>query len=523
MTLLLGIDIGTSATKAVVCDADGQLLAKADSPLVSLSPRPGWSEQEPDGWWAATIAAVQEVLAEAKVSSDDIAGVGLSGQMHGSVLLPEASLLDSGGGAGVRALRPALLWNDQRTAQQCERIEGAVGGRRELVELVGNAALAGFTLPKLLWVREHEPELWNQVAAWCLPKDFVRFRLTGRLATDVGDAAGTLLFDVDGRRWSEHAHGLFDLASSLSPVVLESCAVAGRISAWAAAATGLREGTPVVAGSGDNQCGAVGAGVVEPGRVLATLGTSGVIYAHSQEPRKDLGENETPAGRVHTMCAADGTGRNRGHWSLTGCMLSAAGSLAWLRESLFPEVPYARLLAEAEGVEPGAGGLVFLPHLTGERCPHPDAEARGAFVGLTSRHTRGHLVRAVVEGVTLTMRQILDIFSDVGVKTTRVRLGGGGAKTPFWRQLQADVYGVPVELPNTEEGPAFGAALMAGVGAGVWADIAEACSATIGVTETREPDAARGAVYDELRGVYGALYPKLRGPCAALGRFDRQA
>ncbi len=283
----------------------------------------------------------------------------------------------------------------------------------------------------------------------------------------------------------------------------------------------------MVAGSGDNQCGAVGAGVVEPGLVLATLGTSGVVYAHCRQPRKDLGDDATPAGRVHTMCAADGTPGAPGHWSLTGCMLSAAGSLQWLREALFPEVAYERLLAEAEAVPIGAGGLVFLPHLTGERCPHPDPAARGGFVGLTSRHTRGHLVRAVVEGVTLTMRQILDIFGAVGVEATRVRLGGGGARTAFWRQLQADVYATAVELPNTEEGPAFGAALMAGVGEGsgvgpgAWGSVAEACGVSIGLTETREPDPARAARYAELLAAYRALYPALRGHFEALGGFDR--
>lgn len=523
MTNLLGLDIGTSSTKAVLCDARGRILATASSPHRSLAPRPGWSEQEPDGWWTATLSAIGGVLGDAGLPGDSVACVGLSGQMHGSVLLGARAL--GGDGRDAHALRPALLWNDQRTAEQCTAIEAAVGGRRALVEMVGNAALTGFTLPKLLWVREHEPEVWARVAAWCLPKDFIRLKLTGELATDVGDAAGTLLFDVDRRRWSGAAHAAHGLDPTLSPPVLESCAVAGRITAWAARETGLRAGTPVVAGSGDNQCGAVGAGVVEPGLVLATLGTSGVVYAHCRQPRKDLGDAATPAGRVHTMCAADGTAGAAGHWSLTGCMLSAAGSLQWLREALFPDVPYERLLAEAEAVPIGAGGLVFLPHLTGERCPHPDPAARGGFVGLTSRHTRGHLVRAVVEGVTLTMRQILDIFGSVGVETTRVRLGGGGARTAFWRQLQADVYGTIVELPNTEEGPAFGAALMAGVGVGVgagaWGTVAEACAVSIGLTETREPDPARAARYAELLTAYRPLYPALRGHFEALGGFDR--
>lgn len=518
MTHLLGIDIGTSSTKAVLCDERGDILATASSPHLSLTPRPGWSEQDPEGWWTATIEAVRHALESAAVPGEAVRAVGLSGQMHGSVLLPREAI--TGGGTDARALRPALLWNDQRTAQQCQQLERAAGGRRALVDLVGNAALTGFTLPKLLWVREHEPDLWAGVAAWCLPKDYVRLRLTGELATDVGDAAGTLLFDVDGRGWSSRAHELCDLDPALSPRVLESCAVAGHVTGWAATQTGLRAGTPVVAGSGDNQCGAVGGGVVEPGLVLATLGTSGVIYAHCTEPHKDTGARGAPPGRVHTMCAADGAASASGHWSLTGCTLSAGGSLAWLHDALFPDTPYGQLLAEAEAVPPGAGGLVFLPHLTGERCPHPDPDARGAFVGLTGRHSRGHLVRAVVEGVTLTMRQILDIFGSLGVEASRIRLGGGGAKTPFWRQLQADIFGARVELPNTEEGPAFGAALMAGVGAGLWPSVAEACRETIGVTETLGPDPARASRYREVLGVYSSMYPALRDQFAGLGRLD---
>lgn len=522
MTCVLGIDIGTSSSKAVVCDDRGNILATASSPHTSLSPHPGWSEQDPGCWWTAAVASSREAVQRADVPPERIAAIGLSGQMHGSVLLPDSALCD--GGERGRTLRPALLWNDQRTAAQCERIESAAGGRAALVEMVGNAALTGFTLPKLLWVREHEPRVWADVAAWCLPKDYVRLRLTGRLAADVGDAAGTLLFDVDQRRWSPQAHSLFDLDPALAPPVLESCAVAGELTPWAAAQTGLRPGIPVVAGSGDNQCGAAGAGVVAPGLVLATLGTSGVIYAHSDMPRKDAGNSGAPAGRVHTMCAANGTSTTPGHWSLTGCMLSAAGSLAWLHDTLFPETPYTTLLNEAAAAPAGAGGLVFLPHLTGERCPHPDPLARGAFIGLTARHTRGHLVRAVVEGVTLTMRQILDIFRSVGLSDAgqgcRIRLGGGGAKDPFWRQLQADIYGETVELPNTEEGPAFGAALMAGVGAGLWADLNEACCASIRVTETRDPDPNTAGRYNDLLEEYGKLYPSLAGPCRALASFD---
>ena len=522
MSHLLGIDIGTSSTKAVLTDDRGRILATASAPHELLAPKPGWSEQDPGGWWIATTAAIREVLDRAGAVGESVAAVGLSGQMHGSVLLPREAL--DGDASEAKALRPALLWNDQRTSAQCQHIERAVGSRRAMVESVGNAALTGFTLPKLLWVRDNEPDVWGRVAAWCLPKDYIRLRLTGQLATDVGDAAGTLLFNPAGRAWSQAAHAAAGIDPTLSPPVVESCAVAGRVTAWAARATGLREGTPVVAGSGDNQCGAVGAGIVEPGLVLATLGTSGVIYAHCDRPRLDLGDDAstppTPAGRVHTMCAADGDAATPGHWSLTGCMLSAAGSLQWLHDALFPDTPYEQLLAEAEQVPPGAGGLAFLPHLTGERCPHPDPDARGGFIGLTSRHTRAHLTRAVVEGVTLTMRQILDIFADVGVAAQRIRLGGGGAKTPFWRQLQADIYNTPTELPTTEEGPALGAALLAGVGAGAWADIRAACAQALGVTETRDPDPARASTYNELLAEQTHLYPALHQHFAALAAFD---
>jgi len=519
VTLLLGIDVGTSSTKAVLIDEHGGIRASASSPHELLTPRPGWSEQDPEGWWRATLRALGAALEQAGSDGAEVVAVGLSGQMHGSVLLPREAL--ASGGADCRALRPALLWNDQRAAAECRQIEAAAGSRAALVELVGNAALAGFTLPKLLWVRAHEPKIWGRVAAWCLPKDYVRLRMTGALATDVGDGAGTLLFDVDRRGWSARACELFGIDPASLPPALESCAVAGGMSPWGASQTSLPEGIPVVAGSGDNQCGAVGAGVVERGLVLATLGTSGVIYAHSDSARKDLGRGGSPAGRVHTMCAADGAEARPGHWSLTGCMLSAAGSLQWLHDSLFPDVPYERLLAEAERAPLGAGGLVFLPHLTGERCPHPDPGARGAFVGLTSRHTRAHLVRAVLEGVTLTMRQILDIFRSLGVEADRIRVGGGGARTTFWRQLQADIYGAPVELPNTEEGPAFGAALMSGVGAGVWPDIPRACRETIGVRENREPERESALAYDELLATYARVYPALAPAFAGIAAFDR--
>ncbi len=520
MALLLGIDLGTSAVKALLCDERGAIRASA-SGLYSLTrPRPLWSEQDPRDWWSATAATIREVVSRAGGRADEIAAVALSGQMHGSVLLDRATT-ESGGRLG-EPLRPAILWNDQRTGAECDAIERATGGRRALVEMVGNAALPGFTLPKLLWVRQHEPEVWRKTAAVLLPKDYIRFRLTGERATDVGDASGLLLLDVDGRRYSERALTLFQIDPALLPRLVESGAVAGRVSEWAAGQTGLRAGTPVAGGSGDNQAGAVGAGVVGPGMVLATLGTSGVIYAHADRPRKDLGDGggESAPGRVHTMCAATGTDREPGQWCVTGCMLSAAGSLQWCRDALWPETQIEELMAEAEGAPAGSAGLVFLPYLTGERCPYGDPNARGAWIGLTSRHTRGHLIRAVLEGVAFGMAQVLDIQRSIGVEVRSARVGGGGARSGLWRHLLADCFGVPIASTNADEGPAYGAALLAGVGSGVWSSASEACGACIRETDVRAPDASGEEALRPTRRVYNALYHDLKGRFASLAAAD---
>jgi xylulokinase len=510
MTLLLGIDIGTSATKAVVMDERGTIVASAsrEYPLYSL--HAGWSEQDPEDWWAATCAAIKDLLATPGVAPNDIAGVSFSGQMHGSVLLgrdaPEAP-----GRADV--IRRALLWNDQRTVSQCARIEQVLGGRRNTVRLVGNAALPGFTLPKLLWVREHEPEVWSNVHHVLLPKDFIRYRLTGSLGTDVGDASGTLLFDVDHRDWSREAISRFDLRPDLFPPATESAQLIGTVSRWASVQTGLPEGIRVVAGTGDNMAGAVGAGVVEERLILAVLGTSGVVLAHSGTPRKDL-DVPQECGRLHTMCAGSGgptrcDGRDSQGWCITGCTLSAGGALQWARNTLAPGLAYEQLMQEAATAPPGCEGLVFLPYLTGERCPHPDPAARGGFIGLTSRHTRAHLFRAVIEGVTFNMTAILDIMRSIGVAVQTVRLSGGGNRSQFWRQMQADCYNAPVVTTNSDEGgSALGAALLAGVGVGVWPTVAEACRATIQVRETLEASKERG-LYDRPRAIFAGLYHDL--------------
>ncbi len=502
--MLLGLDIGTSSSKAVLLDAQGVVLAvgRADHPLDQ--PRPGWSQQRAADWWGSARSAIASVLAQVPGSSSEVRAIGLSGQMHGLVLLDDAALRGARDRC-VEALHPALLWNDQRTEAQCRTIEQAFGGQRAVVEAVGNAALPGLTLPKLLWVREHAPEVFVRVAKFCMPKDYIALQLTGELATDVGDGAGTLLLDPASRAWSPRALEALDLDPAILPRVLESATIVGHLTTFASREMSLRPGIPVVIGSGDNQTGAVGTGVVEPGLAMAMLGTSGVIYAHAPRHAPDLASSQA-CGRTQAFCAADGTSDAPGHWSITGCTLSAGGSLEWAREALAPQVPFGTLLDEAAAVPPGCEGLVFLPYLTGERCPHPDPRARGAWIGLTSRHTRAHLVRSVVEGVTFTMAQILDIVRSLKVPISRIRLSGGGNQSPFWRQLQADVYGSPVATLLSNEGSAFGAALLAGVGMGLWKGVGEACRATLREGETREPDPASVGAYHRLRETFDSVY-----------------
>ena len=463
-------------------------------------PRDGWCEQRPWDWVLATKAAVREAMASCGASADEIGGIGFSGQMHGSVFL--SSLADPADANAV--IRPALLWNDQRTATQCEEIAAAAGGMGKLVGLVGNAALTGFTLPKVVWLRENEPRNFERVRCVMTPKDYVRFVITGEAAIDVGDASGTLLVDPATRGYCAEVMRALKLDAGLFPRIVESAARAGVLSAWAAGELGLRSGIPVAAGSGDNMMGAIGAGVVEAGMALSTIGTSGVIYSHAEVCRKDV----AGSGRVHTMCAANGTATKAGQWCMTGCTLSAGGALKWVKETMFPEVSYEQLMSEAGKVAAGSEGLCFLPHLTGERSPFADPKARGAFVGLTLRHGRGHLVRSVMEGVTFTLAQILEIQESMGVKVDVVRLGGGGAKSAVWKQMQADVFGKPAVLTNTEEGPAYGAALVGGVVAGAWGSVEEACRVCVREVERIEP--RESGEYGRARKVFGHLYDDLR-------------
>jgi xylulokinase len=491
---LLGIDVGTGGSRALVIDEGGRVVASSTSEHAAFaSPRTGWAEQDARDWWRASREAVRAVLASGKVGAEEVAAVGLTGQMHGAVLLDDED----------EPLRPSIIWCDVRTHEQCRALTERVGAER-LIQLVSNPALEGFTLPKMLWVREHEPEVWARVRAVLLPKDYVRLRLTGAKATDVADASGTLLFDVGRRRWSEEMLALTGLDASLLPEVFESPEVTGRVSAEGAEATGLLEGTPVVAGAGDQAAGAVGMGIVRPGAVSATIGTSGVVFAATDRPALD------PRGRVHTFCHAV-----PGRWHVMGVTQGAGLSLRWFRDNFGAgredgRDPYERLMEEAAQAPPGADGALWAPYLMGERTPHLDPHARAALVGLTASHTRAHVVRAIIEGVAFSLRDTFEIFKEMNVPLGSVRLGGGGARSPLWRQIQADVYGREVELVEAEEGGAYGAALLAGVGSGAWGSVDEACAAAVRVRERVAPDADTSRLMDERYQAFRAIYPALR-------------
>jgi xylulokinase len=498
MPHLLGIDVGTGGTRAIVVDATGRIIGSAtDEHVPFASPQTGWAEQDPRDWWRATCGAVRAALSAATLRGGDITAIGFSGQMHGSVLLDDTG----------EVIRPALIWCDQRTDAECRAITEQIGAAR-LIELTSNPALTGFTLPKLLWVRRHEPQAWARVAAVLLPKDYVRYRLTGDRATDVADASGTLLFDVAGRQWSGDMLDAMDIDAAVLPRAYESPEVTGSVSAEGATATGLREGTPVVAGGGDQAAGAVGMGIVRPGAVSATIGTSGVVFAATDRPALD------PAGRVHTFCHAV-----PGRWHIMGVTQGAGLSLRWFRDQFGAGTgngrdPYDRMTEEAALVSAGADGVLWAPYLMGERTPHLDPHARAALVGLAASHTRAHVLRAVLEGVTFSLKDSFSIFEEMQVPVSGVRLGGGGARSALWRQIQADVYGYPVEIVEAEEGAAYGAALLAGVGGSVWRTVEDACDAVVRVAARVMPDAATVAVMGRHYQEYRKVYPALR----AIGR-----
>jgi xylulokinase len=484
---VVGIDASTTATKAVLVDAGGAVVAIGSSEYGYDVPQPGWTEQSPELWWDGAVEAVRSVLAATAVSGEEVAAVGLTGQMHGLVLLDERDAV----------LRPAILWNDQRTAHACDEIREAVGPDR-LIAITGNTALTGFTAPKLVWVRDHEPGVWSRVAQVLLPKDYVRLRLTGEHALDKADGAGTLLFDLDARAWSPAILDALRIEPAWLPPTFEGPEVTGRVTAAAAEATGLRAGTPVVAGGGDQAANAVGVGAVEPGVVALSLGTSGVVFATTERALRD------PAGQVHAFCHAV-----PGRWHLMTVMLSAAGSLRWFRDTVAPGEDFGALVARAGEVSAGPDGLLFLPYLTGERSPHPDPLARGAFVGLSISHDRRHMTRSVLEGVAFGLRDGLDQMLATGMpRPSQIRASGGGTASPLWRQIIADVLDAELATVSTTEGAAFGAAMLGAVGAGWHRTVEDAAAAFVKVDPVASPgpDAAR---YAGVHAAYRELYPAL--------------
>lgn len=507
MKHLIGIDIGTTGAKSVLINERGQVLASDLQEYPLSLPRAGWAEQDPEHWVEATVRSLRNLLAKSGVAPRALAGLSFSGQMHGLVCLDDEG----------RVLRPAILWCDTRTTEECRIIEERVGGRAKLIQLASNPALEGFTLPKLVWVQRHEPEVFARTRTVLLPKDYVRYRLTGKLGMDMSDAAGTLMLDVKGRKWSKAIMAALGLPMALLPPLGESPDIAGAITARAAAETGLPEGLPVAFGGADNTCAAVGNGVIEEGTVAVSIGTSGTVIAPTASPLRDK------LGRAHTFNHSV-----PGLWYVMGVMQAAGLSLKWLRDNfagleraMAAETgrdAYEYLTAGAADIPAGAEGLLWLPYLNGERTPHLDANARGVLFGVTARHTKAHVVRAMMEGVAFGLRDSLEIVRSLKIPIREIRITGGGGRSPLWRQIIADVFGQPVVTINVEEGPAFGAAIIAGVGTGVFRDFGKAAGRIIKVTKETKPIAAHTAAYEKPYRLFGRLYADLREDFAEISR-----
>ncbi len=502
MNYYIGIDIGTSGTKSLLIDETGKIFAESAAEYPVHIPKPMWSEQDPEDWWLATVKTVQGVMKKSKVKPAEVKAIGLSGQMHGSVFLD----------AKKKVIRRALLWNDQRTAAECDEITSRAGGRTKLIEMVANPALTGFTAPKLLWLRNKEPKNFDRLKHLLLPKDDVRRRLTGELATEVSDASGMLLLDVVKRRWSKELLTKLDIDEGILAKVYESEQVTGTLLPDVAKLLGLTTACKVVGGAGDCAAGAVGNGIVKQGILTTSLGTSGVVFVHSDRPEYDA------AGRLHTFCHAV-----HGKWHMMGVTLSAAGSLQWFVSQICKELaskrggdPYAVINSEAAAVSAGSQGLFFLPYLAGERTPHADPKARGCFVGLTNAHTRGHMARSVMEGVAMSLRESLEIIRGLDIPVKEIRASGGGAKSDLWKQILADVFGQATCTINAEQGPAFGVALLAAVGDGAYKNVEEACQATISVVEKIPPRKSDVKNYNAAFPIYQKLYASLKESFAAI-------
>lgn len=508
MSILLGIDIGTSGTKTVAIDSNGQLLAQANESYPSAQPKPLWSEQNPEHWWNATVSTVKQVMSRANIRGDDVVAIGLSGQMHGAVFLDSNN----------NVIRPAILWNDQRTAVETLEMEESVGGRSTLIQMVANPGLTGFTAPKILWLRKHEPKNFEKTRKILLPKDDVRRRLTGEFATDVSDASGTLLLDVSKRQWCKPLLSKLDLSIDLLPRCFESDEVTGALSRESADLLGLSTKCVVVAGAGDCPAGGIGNGVVKSGIVSTIVGTASIALIHSDQFALD------PTGRLHTICHA-----MPGKWLMMGANLCGGGALQWFRNELCAtdfsmfqnegsskpssdngRTFYETLSGEAQNVPPGSEGLFFLPYLSGERTPHNDPYARACFLGLTLAHTRGHMVRSVMEGVAYNMRDSIEMMEELGVPVSEIRVTGGGSHSEIWRRIQADTFGRSVHTINCEEGPAYGVALLAGVGARIFASVEEACSANIRVVDETKCDKTNVEYYNRAFPLWKRFYPALK-------------
>ncbi|MFT7586834.1 MAG: xylulokinase [Cellvibrionaceae bacterium] len=495
----IGIDSSTTATKALMIDAHGGVIRVASSTYDYETPHPLWSEQSPDLWWQATVSSIQQLLSETAVSPADIKGVGLTGQMHGLVLLDKND----------KVLRPSILWNDQRTGAECDEMRAAIGKSR-LIDITGNDALTGFTASKILWVKNNEPEIYAQINKILLPKDYVRFCLTGEYAIDRAGGSGTQLFDLRQRNWSAELVSELGIEKAWFPPTYEGTDETGRISPKAADLIGLMVGTPVYGGGGDQATNAVGTGAVSEGIVSMSMGTSGVMFASVDEPLIE------PDGKLHAFCHAVPK-----KWHLMGVMLSAAGSLRWHHDNHAPNLSYDAFVEPTDVIQAGSNGLLFLPYLTGERTPYPDPLARGAFVGLTVQHTQAHMTRAVMEGVAFGMRDMFELMKDVGLSNvSQIRVSGGGSKSLIWRQIMADVLNVELVTVNTAEGAAFGAALLAAVGAGHWGNVETATAEVIRVTGSTRPKSENVPIYDDYHQIYRTLYPILKQSSKSLSELN---
>lgn len=507
MAYLIGVDLGTSGTKTVLFAEDGTVAASCTIEYPLYQPQNGWAEQDPLDWWNAVCGTTKAVIAKAGISASEIKGVGLSGQMHGLVMLDKAG----------NVLRKSIIWCDQRTAKECEEITQKVGAEN-LIKITANPALTGFTASKIMWVKNNEPEIYEKCAHILLPKDFIRYKLTGEFATEVSDASGMQLLDVPNRKWSDQVLDALQIEKSLLGKVYESPEITGKVTKAASDLTGLAEGTAVVGGAGDNAAGAVGTGTVHDGRAFTTIGTSGVVFAHTSKLSID------PKGRVHTFCCAV-----PGAWHVMGVTQGAGLSLKWFRDNFCHEEmiaaagmkkdPYFLMDKQAEEIPIGSDRLLYLPYLMGERTPHLDPNCRGVFFGLSAMHTRQHLLRAVMEGVTFSQRDSVEVLREMGVSINEMLACGGGGSSPLWRQMLADVYGCPVKTVVSKEGPALGVAILAGAGTGVYSSVQDGCAAVIKTNPPQNPISQNSAEYEKFYNIYRALYPALKNNFSELAKL----